>query len=168
MTHEHPRPVQPLSASAYSGTARAGGTSAPPASYGELHPVGGGDPIPLLKETLVIGRRESSDIVLRFPNVSGTHCELSLVAGQWIVKDLGSSNGTKVNGTRISEGRVDPGDRLSIGRHEYEVCYVPGAAGGGNGSAFGAPLRDIFSRSLLAAAGLENRRAPKAPGRPRV
>ena len=76
------------------------------------------------------------------------------------MKDLGSSNGTKVNGTRVSEGRVEPGDRLSIGRHEYEVCYTQGAAGAG----FGAPLRDIFSRSLLAAAGLENRRTPK-PGR---
>jgi hypothetical protein len=50
---------------------------------------------------------------------------------------------------------------LSIGRHEYEVCYVAGAAGLRNGSAFDAPLRDIFSRSLLAAAGLENRRTPK-------
>jgi len=158
--------MQPLSASAQSGTARTVASTALPASYGELHPVGGGDPIPLLKETLVIGRRESSDIVLRFPNVSGTHCELSLVAGQWTVRDLGSSNGTKVNGTRVTEGRLDPGDKVSIGRHEYEVCYIPGAAGGGNGSAFGAPMRDIFSRSLLAAAGLENRRSPK-PGRPR-
>jgi adenylate cyclase len=167
MTHDHPRPMQPLSASAHPGTARAVATKQPSASYGELHPVGGGDPIPLLKETLVIGRRESSDIVLRFPNVSGTHCELSLVAGQWIVRDLGSSNGTKVNGTRVTEGRLDPGDKVSIGRHEYEVCYIPGAAGGGNGSVLGAPMRDIFSRSLLAAAGLENRRAPKAAGRPR-
>ena len=55
--------------------------------YGELQPVGGGDPIPLLKPSLVVGRRESSDIVLRFPNVSGTHCELSLVDGDWFVKD---------------------------------------------------------------------------------
>ena len=78
-----------------------------------------------------------------------------------MVKDLGSSNGTKVNGTRVSEGRVDPGDRLSIGRHEYDVCYVAGAAGGRNGGTFDGPLRDIFSRSLLAAAGLENRRTPK-------
>jgi adenylate cyclase len=131
---------------------------ASPSSFGELQPVGGGDPIPLLKETLIVGRRESSDIVLRFPNVSGTHCELSLVHGHWVVKDLGSSNGTKVNGTRVSEGRVEPGDRLSIGRHEYEVCYTPGTASAG----FGAPLRDIFSRSLLATAGLENLRTPKA------
>ena len=157
--------MYPLSASSHPGSPRpdAGSRSS---SYGELQPVGGGDPIPLLKETLIVGRRESSDIVLRFPNVSGAHCELSLVDGHWVVKDLGSSNGTKVNGIRVSEGRVEPGDRLSIGRHEYEVCYVPGAAGGGNGAGFGAPLRDIFSRSLLATAGLEDRRTPK-PGRSR-
>ena len=137
-----------------------------PATYGELQPVGGGDPIPLLKPTLVIGRRESSDIVLRFPNVSGSHCEFSLVDGHWMVKDLGSSNGTKVNGSRVSEGRLDPGDKVSIGRHEYEVCYDPASIGTGDGSPYNAPLRDIFSRSLLATAGLENRRPPK-PGRPR-
>jgi len=44
------------------------------AMYGELIPQGGGDPIPLLKPLLTVGRRESADIVLRFPNVSGTHC----------------------------------------------------------------------------------------------
>jgi hypothetical protein len=38
--------------------------------YGELLPLGGGDPIPLLKTTLLVGRRESADIVLRFPNVT--------------------------------------------------------------------------------------------------
>ena len=72
---------------------------------GELMPVGGGDPIPLLKPNLVIGRRESSDIVLRFPNVSGSHCELVLDGGYWTVRDLGSSNGIKVNGTRTTEQR---------------------------------------------------------------
>ena len=158
--------MHPLSASPHPGSPTPGAANTVPASLGELHPVGGGDPIPLLKETLVIGRRESSDIVLRFPNVSGTHCELSLVAGHWVVKDLGSSNGTKVNGTRVTEGRVNPGDRLSIGRHEYDVSYAVDASGVGNGFV-PAPLRDIFSRSLLAAAGLENRRAPKATGRPR-
>jgi adenylate cyclase len=157
--------MPPLSASSHSGIPRpAAGASS--SSFGELQPVGGGDPIPLLKETLIVGRRESSDIVLRFPNVSGAHCELSLVDGHWVVKDLGSSNGTKLNGIRVSEGRVEPGDRLSIGRHEYEVCYTPGAAGAGHGAGVSAPLRDIFSRSLLAAAGLENRRTAK-PGRSR-
>jgi pSer/pThr/pTyr-binding forkhead associated (FHA) protein len=134
---------------------------------GELQPVGGGDPIPLLKTSLLVGRRENCDIVLRFPNVSGSHCELTLNEGYWFVKDLGSSNGTKVNGTRVTESRIDPGDKLAIARHEFEVSYDPISTGGVGGSRLSAPQRDIFSRSLLAAAGLESRRsaAPAQPGR---
>ena len=89
--------------------------------YGELHPVGGGDPIPLLKVILLVGRRESSDIVLRFPNVSGNHCELELVEGYWYVNDLNSRNGTKVNGERVKKQRLIPDDKLSIARH---VCLT--------------------------------------------
>jgi len=37
------------------------------AKYGELIPLGGGDPIPLLKKNLMVGRRESCDVVLRLP-----------------------------------------------------------------------------------------------------
>jgi adenylate cyclase len=127
--------------------------------YGELQPLGGGDPIPLLKTTLTVGRRESADIVLRFPNVSGTHCELSLVDGYWFVKDLGSSNGTKVNGTRVSEQRLDPGDTLSVARHEYEVAYEPARLGAVGVPAEKAAKPDVFSRSLLETAGLESRRS---------
>ena len=65
--------------------------------YGELVPLGGGDPIPLLKQRLMIGRRESCDIVLRFANVSGQHCELIVDSGYWFVIDKASRNGTKVN-----------------------------------------------------------------------
>ena len=49
--------------------------------YGELQPLGGGDPIPLLKTELLVGRRESADIVLRFPTISGSHCELAVEDG---------------------------------------------------------------------------------------
>jgi pSer/pThr/pTyr-binding forkhead associated (FHA) protein len=125
---------------------------------GELQPVGGGDPIPLLKPVLVVGRRETSDIVLRFPNVSGNHCELTLVDGYWFVKDLGSSNGTKVNGTRVSEQRLEPGDKLSVSKHEYEVNYEPSKLGATGTSGGAAAAHDPFSRSLLETAGLESRR----------
>ena len=125
--------------------------------YGELQPIGGGDPIPLLKPMLVVGRRESSDIVLRFPNVSGSHCELSLVDGYWFVKDLGSSNGTKVNGSRVSEQRLDPGDKLSVAKHEYELAYEPSRLGAKAAPPEETVARDPFSRSLLATAGLESR-----------
>ena len=155
----------PHSSTGQSPESAAGRPAAP--MLGELQPVGGGDPIPLLKTSLLVGRRESCDIVLRFPNVFGSHCELSLNEGYWFVKDLGSSNGTKVNGTRVTESRLDPGDRLSIARHDFEVSYDPIATGGVGGGRLSAPQRDIFSRSLLSAAGLEARRStgPAQPGR---
>ena len=135
--------------------------------YGELLPVGGGDPIPLLKTSLSVGRRESSDIVLRFPNVSGNHCELSLVDGYWFVKDLGSSNGTKVNGTRVVEQRLEPGDKLSVAKHEFELAYEPVRLGAGPlPAAQPAAQHDFFGRSLLERAGLVSQRSQKTTSSP--
>jgi adenylate cyclase len=134
--------------------------------YGELLPVGGGDPIPLLKPTLTVGRRESADIVLRFPNVSGTHCELAIVDGYWTVKDLRSSNGIKVNGVRVTEQRLQPGDKLAVAKHVYEIAYEPTRLGAEVAIEEKTPQENIFGRSLLESAGLENRR-PSAPAKPR-
>ena len=136
--------------------------------FGELQPLGGGDPIPLLKTTLLIGRRESADIVLRFPNVSGHHCELSLVDGRWHVKDLGSSNGTKVNGVRVTEQLIEPGEKLSVAKHDYEVCYEPSMLGAGDLPGPTTTQESVFGRSLLESAGLESRRpVDPRPGRSR-
>ena len=49
--------------------------------YGELIPIGGGDPIPLLKDRLRIGRREGCDIVLNFSNISGHHALMEIEEG---------------------------------------------------------------------------------------
>ena len=122
--------------------------------FGELIPLGGGDPIPLLKKRLIVGRKESCDIVLRFSNVSAQHCELFVVSGYWYVRDLNSTNGIKVNGTRVREKRLDPGVVLSIAKHQYEIRYNPIELG-----AVGPPPpdtldQDVFSRSLLERAGL--------------
>jgi pSer/pThr/pTyr-binding forkhead associated (FHA) protein len=125
--------------------------------YGELIPLGGGDAIPLFKKGLLVGRRESCDIVLRFSNVSAHHCQLSVSAGYWYVRDLQSRNGVKVNGVRVTDKRVDPGDILSIARHKYEVRYSPidlGALGPPPAEVLEA---DIFGKSLLERAGLEQR-----------
>jgi pSer/pThr/pTyr-binding forkhead associated (FHA) protein len=123
--------------------------------YGELLPLGGGDPIPLLKPTLMVGRRESADIVLRFPNVSGHHCELTLENGSWTVKDLRSSNGTKVNGTRVTEQKLRPGDKLSIAKHDFEIVFDPLRLGGSVPVEEQSPQERLFGRSLLESAGLE-------------
>lgn len=130
------------------------------AKYGELVPCGGGDPIPLVKDRLVLGRRESCDLVLKFNNVSGQHCRMSLEAGYWFVRDLNSRNGTKVAGKRIIRKRLDPGVVLSIAKHDFTVEYDPQKLG-----AFGPPppdddhLEELLKSSLLDRAGLSRRSA---------
>src|SRR5438067_8058417 len=92
-------------------------------AHGELIPVGGGDPIPLQREHLIIGRRESCDIPLRFPNVSGIHCELTFRNGYWHIRDKGSTNGIKVNGTRVQEKYLHPGDDITIAKRSFKISY---------------------------------------------
>ncbi len=135
--------------------------------YGELLPVGGGDPIPLLKTSLMIGRRESADIVLRFSNVSGYHCELTVSNGSWIIKDLRSSNGTKVNGVRVTEQRLKSGDQLSIAKHEFEISFDPAKLGDASAVREDSQTQRVFSKSLLEEAGLEGRKIAGSDDRPR-
>ncbi|HEY1065713.1 MAG TPA: FHA domain-containing protein [Pirellulales bacterium] len=119
---------------------------------GQLAPLGGGDDIPLLKPDLLIGRRESCDVVLRFPNVSSHHCRLVVRSGYWVVVDLKSRNGVKVNDCPIVEQYLLPGDVLQISTHHYEVRYDPADLG-----AIGPPVdgvSDIFAKPLLERAGL--------------
>ena len=126
--------------------------------YGELVPVGGGDTIPLLKPVLTIGRRESCDIVLRFANMSGQHCQLLLENGYWFVQDMNSQNGTKVNGNRIVRKRLDPGDLLSMARHKYNIQYSPTELGAnGPPPEDDAELEQVLSKSLLERAGLQRK-----------
>jgi adenylate cyclase len=137
-----------------------------PKVLGELAPVGGGDVIPLVKPLLKVGRRESCDIVLRFPNVSAHHCLLTLSAGYWFVKDMDSRNGIKLNGVRVRETVLRPGDMLFIARHQYEVRYSPADLG-----AVGPPpyeeSSDMFHRSLLERAGIEKSKLEKSTEKPK-
>lgn len=127
----------------------------PQQSFGELIPVGGGDSIPLRKKNLVVGRREGCDIVLRFPNVSSTHCELTCIDGYWHVRDLNSSNGIKVNGQRVQDKFILPGDELTVAKHKYKVQYSPVDLGAVGPPPTDGNIAEIFSRSLLESAGLE-------------
>ncbi len=125
--------------------------------YGELVPLGGGDPIPLLKQQMLVGRRESCDIILRFANVSAHHCTMSIEDGYLYIRDMQSRNGIKVNDVKVSERRLSPGDVLSISKHRYRVDYDPAELG-----AVGPPPADNLSKevmkeSLLSRAGLDSR-----------
>lgn len=127
-------------------------------SYGQLTPTGGGDPIPLNKDRLLLGRRSSCDIQLKFSNVSGQHCRLTLEYGYWFVRDLNSRNGTKVDNRSIVRKRIDPKAKISIAKHEYILEYEPQALG-----AYGPPpadddyIEEVMKQSLMDRAGLQKR-----------
>lgn len=120
---------------------------------GLLEPLGGGNSIPLVKEQLRIGRRESCDICLRFANVSSEHCELRLEHGYWSVRDLNSKNGVKVNGERVPEKRLYPGDEICIAKHRYRIEYTPTTARSADAEV-DELHEDIMRFSLLERAGI--------------
>src|SRR5438105_14007933 len=94
---------------------------------GELIPQGGGDSIPLTRSPLILGRREACDICLQFPNVSGRHCELTFKLGLWILRDLDSTNGVKVNDDRLDKGAkklLHNGDVVTIAQRSYTIQYT--------------------------------------------
>lgn len=62
-----------------------------------------------------IGRREGNDWVLQDGSVSGTHCEIEKNATGFLIRDLGSTNGTKVNNEPIKEKALFRNDILMIG-----------------------------------------------------
>jgi len=128
--------------------------------YGDLVPIGGGDSIPLRKIEILVGRKEDCDIVLRFSNVSSQHCRLVLSSGYWYVLDLHSTNGVKVNGVRVSDRRIDPGQTVHISKHAFRLQYSP-ARNGATGPPPGEVLQEaeLMSRSLMEKAGLQ-RAAP--------
>ena len=76
--------------------------------------------------------------------------------GYWYVRDLQSRNGVKVNGIRVQEKRIDPGDAFSVAKHNYNLQYSPADLG-----AVGPPPADdlpaeIMTESLLSRAGLRS------------
>ena len=122
---------------------------------GELVPVGGGDNIPLIREKMTIGRRDSCDVRMPFPNVSGLHAELRFEKGYWYVRDLNSTNGVKVNGLRVQEKLLHPKDEISIGKRRYSIHYELPAD---RRALEEVVEEDIMSQSLLEKAGLERPR----------
>ncbi len=86
---------------------------------------GGGGPGSLLLPTgervvlgefvVTIGRMPESTIVLADPNVSRTHAEVRPKGDGYVVIDLGSTNGTRVNGVRVTEHSLRDGDEITFG-----------------------------------------------------
>ncbi len=74
-----------------------------------------GEKVPLEEDRFTLGRKEKNDLVLPDPRVSGYHAEIVLEGDRWILRDLGSTNGTFLDGRRIDEVPLEHGDTFSVG-----------------------------------------------------
>ena len=97
--------------------------SRPDARDGELILLEEGRPskaFRLSKERVIIGRLAESDIVLDDPGASRRHAEVRRQDGEFVIADLGSTNGTMVNESTVGERTLEEGDRITIGRTVLE------------------------------------------------
>jgi pSer/pThr/pTyr-binding forkhead associated (FHA) protein len=76
---------------------------------------------PLDKLPLIIGRSPKAALRVRDRWVSYRNCEVLKIDGSLVVRDLGSRNGTLVNGQHVTEAPLTPGDRLTVGMTTFVV-----------------------------------------------
>jgi hypothetical protein len=107
----------------------------------ELIPAEGGEPIPITKDVTVLGRREYCDIQIDHPSLSKRHCVLVKTDGLLVIRDLATTNGTKVKGQKIRWAALLPDDKITLGSIKFRV-YL--------GS------DDVLSPSELAARGMSS------------
>lgn len=72
---------------------------------------------------VVLGRSPEADVRIDDRWVSRRHCELAEIDGTVVVRDLGSTHGTYVNGRQISEARLRPDDKLTVGLTSFVASY---------------------------------------------
>ncbi len=82
-------------------------------------------PVPLPEEgPVVIGRSRTCMVTLASPDASRRHAEIVAVPAGYLLRDLGSTNGTFVNGQRVDERTLAGGDRIEIGNELITFCHV--------------------------------------------
>src|SRR5437667_7353352 len=91
----------------------------------QLIPLEGGSPVEVAKEMMLIGRQEDCDLRLDHKSVSKMHCVLVKTDGLLLLRDLGSTNGTRVNGTRVRRAALLPNDKISFANFHFRVHLGP-------------------------------------------
>lgn len=75
------------------------------------------------KPILMVGRHQECDIQIESRKVSRRHCCFALVNDALHVRDLESTNGVRVNGARVQESQLQPGDEVTLGNLRYRVTW---------------------------------------------
>src|SRR5262245_58075165 len=89
-----------------------------------LIPMEGGTPVDIRKDLSLVGRREDCDIFLDHKSISKLHCVVARTDGLLLLRDLGSTNGTRVNGQRVRRAALLPNDQLQIASLKYVVQFA--------------------------------------------
>ena len=126
----------------------------------ELIPMDGGPAIPITREITVIGRREYCDVQIDHPSLSKRHCVLVRTDGLLVIRDLATTNGTRVKGQLVRWAALLPNDRITLGKLKFRVFMGPDAPAGP-----AEPSRPAAARSLVPPPqrGGPPRPAPKPP-----
>ncbi|MFC2158896.1 FHA domain-containing protein [Acidobacteriota bacterium] len=96
----------------------AGPTAVPAAAYATFHITyqdGGTKSIPVTSHHLIFGRNMDTQVVLHDPDVSKNHAELVITQEGYLLRDLGSTNGTSINGVKITEQYLYLNDEITMG-----------------------------------------------------
>jgi pSer/pThr/pTyr-binding forkhead associated (FHA) protein len=91
----------------------------------QLLPLDGGHPVEIVKDLIVVGRKEECDLRLEHKSVSKMHCVIVKTDGLLLLRDLGSTNGTRVNGRRVRRAALLPNDQLTIASYKFRVHLGP-------------------------------------------
>jgi predicted component of type VI protein secretion system len=91
----------------------------------ELVPENGDPPIPITRDLVIVGRRSYCDIVIEHSSLSKRHCVIVKTDGLLVIRDLISTNGTKVKGQKIRWAALLPDDRISFGAYKMRVYLGP-------------------------------------------
>lgn len=80
-----------------------------------------GPNIALDKPILLIGRHQECDIQIPSRKISRRHCCIAQVNNHLVIRDLGSTNGIRINGVKVVEGNLQANDELTIGNMNFRV-----------------------------------------------
>ena len=86
-----------------------------------LVPIEGGRPVELGRDLTLVGRSEEADLKLDHKSVSKLHCVLVRSSEGLLVRDLGSTNGTRINGQRVRRGALIHDDVLNLAHYSFRV-----------------------------------------------
>ena len=115
----------------------------------KLVPVDGGPSIPINRDVTVVGRsRELCDVLLQQASISKLQCLIAKTDGLLFIRDLGSTNGTKVNGQRVTRGALLPGDELAFASVKFRVHLGPSLPGE-EGQVGADELTGVLGRDFL-------------------